>query len=308
MNIFLENVNFESRSGPNSFGKKLANQFIKNGHKVESGTPRSIPDIQLSFVMSSFRISPLVPIVQRLDGIYFNSEQDFNDLNSPIESTYLSSDAVIFQSEFNRDLTFHYFGTKENYKIIRNGTDVDLIQSIDPIKNEKIDTFNDVWCCASSWRPHKRLKENIRYFLEFAPDDACLVIAGENPDVMISDKRIFYAGNLDWISLIGLYRKASHFLHLAWLDHCPNVVIDARAAGCNIVCSSAGGTKEIAGINSTIIVEDDWDFSPVKLYHPPPMDFSLKEICKHSSEVDINKTYRNYLEVLEGAQKVNNVS
>ena len=292
MNIFFENVNFESRSGPNSFGRKLRDQLVKNGHNIVHGMPQEIPDIQLSFIMSSIKISPMV---QRLDGIYFNSEQDFNSLNSPIESTYLSSDAVIFQSEFNKELTFHYFGTKEHYQIIRNGTDIDLVQSIEPIDNKKLDGFNDVWCCASSWRPHKRLKENIRYFLETSPSDSCLVIAGSNPDVMISDSRVFYAGNLDWKTLISLFKRSSYFLHLSWLDHCPNVVIDARAAGCHVVCSSAGGTREIAGENSTIIIEDDWDFSPIALYKPPKMDFSNVSTGDDSHNINIRNVAETYL-------------
>lgn len=292
MNIFFENVNFESRSGPNSFGRKLRDQLVKNGHNIVHGMPQEIPDIQLSFIMSSIKISPMV---QRLDGIYFNSEQDFNSLNSPIESTYLSSDAVIFQSEFNKELTFHYFGTKEHYQIIRNGTDIDLVQSIEPIDNKKLDGFNDVWCCASSWRPHKRLKENIRYFLETSPSDSCLVIAGNNPDVMISDSRVFYAGNLDWKTLISLFKRSSYFLHLSWLDHCPNVVIDARAAGCHVVCSSAGGTREIAGENSTIIIEDDWDFSPIALYKPPKMDFSNVSTGDDSHNINIRNVAETYL-------------
>ena len=40
-----------------------------------------------------------------------------------------------------------------------------------------------------------------------------------------------------------MYKASTHFVHLAWLDHCPNVVVDARASGCKIVCSSAGGTR-----------------------------------------------------------------
>ena len=43
-----------------------------------------------------------------------------------------------------------------------------------------------------------------------------------------------------------------------------------------VICSSSGGTKEIAGPDAIIIQEDDWDFSPLELYKPPPMDFSKK--------------------------------
>jgi hypothetical protein len=61
---------------------------------------------------------------------------------------------------------------------------------------------------------------------------------------------------------------------LALLDHCPNVVVEARASGCKIVCSSAGGTKEIAGPDSIVVGDVDWDWKPFELYKPPPLDFS----------------------------------
>ena len=295
MKIFFDNVNFESHSGPNSFARKISNSFMSKGHEVESGVPTSTPEIQFSFISAKYKIAP---IIQRLDGIYFNSEQDFNHLNIPIESTYSMADAAIFQSSFNKNLVHHYFGSHENSHIINNGTDLDSISKISPLSSNVIDEFETVWSCASSWRPHKRLSENIRYFLEFSSEDDCLIIAGNNPDFTVADPRIFYAGDLDWESLISLYRRSKYFLHLSWLDHCPNVVVDARASGCHIICSSTGGTSEIAGKNSTIINEDEWDFSPIKLYKPPEMDFS--NICKEENEdisIDINEVADRYLDV-----------
>ena len=64
-----------------------------------------------------------------------------------------------------------------------------------------------------------------------------------------------------------MYKASKYFLHLAWLDHCPNVVVDAMACGCTVICSSAGGTKEIAGDNAIIIEENDWNYEPVHLVH-----------------------------------------
>jgi len=297
VNIFLDNVNLNSRSGPNSFGKKLKREFENSGHKVLASVEECKdikPDIQLSFIAARFKIAP---IVQRLDGIYFNSEQDFNSLNSPIEATYQIADSVIFQSDFNRDLTSHYFGKKEKSFVIRNGTDLDLINDISPIENDNLDKFQNIWSCASSWRPHKRLSDNVRYFLENSEENDCLVIAGNNPDHVVSHPRIFYAGDLEWNALISLYKRSEYFIHLAWLDHCPNVVVDARASGCHIVCSSSGGTREIAGENSTIILEDDWDFTPTKLYSPPDMNFSNRGKGKVSSDIDIKNVEKMYSDV-----------
>ena len=50
MNIYLDNVNFSSSSGPNSFGRKLAKELIKLGHKIDEQDPTKI-DVILTFIM-----------------------------------------------------------------------------------------------------------------------------------------------------------------------------------------------------------------------------------------------------------------
>ncbi len=298
MKIYFDNVNLNSRSGPNSFGKKLRDSLVKRDHVVKASPilNKEDFDIQLSFISSTTKVAP---VVQRLDGIYFNSAQNWKDLNSPILATYQSADAVIYQSEFNKNLTEAYFGKKENSFVIHNGTCIDTIREIKPLENDQLDKFSSVWSCASSWRPHKRLQENINYFLEHSSEDTCFVIAGSNPDVQVSHPRIFYAGDLLWEDLISLYKRSSLFVHLAWLDHCPNVVVDARASGCKIVCSSTGGTKEISGKDSIVVLEEDWDFSPTMLYKPPPVDFSKKTSSKTDSKIDISDVSGLYTEVFE---------
>ena len=247
MKIYFDNIDFNSCSGPNSFGTKLASELEKNGHRINKDKD---PDIQLSFIQAAQK---LAPVVQRLDGIYFNSEQDWELLNKPIRQTYDLANGVVFQSEFNKTLTEKYFGKKEKSIVIHNGTDLEYISKIPELNDPVINKFDNVWSCASSWRPHKRLSENVRYFLEHSGDNDCLIIAGNNPDYQIKHNRVFYVGNLNYPQLISLYKKSKYFIHLALMDHCPNVVVDARAAGCKIICSSSGGTKEIAGDHSVII-------------------------------------------------------
>ena len=298
MNIMLDNVNVSSNSGPNNFAKKLASCLVKDGHNVfNTGLAGGSIDVQLSFIS---QISSFNPLVQRLDGIWFNTAQDWSTLNEPIKQTYEKASAVIFQSEFNRRLSEHYFGHHTNSSVIHNGTDIVTINSMPSLNHPMLDKFKDVWCCASSWRPHKRLDDNIMYFLSHASSDTCLVVAGENSSTHINDDRIIFCGMLDWTTLISLFKRASTFLHLAWLDHCPNVVVDARASGCHIVCSSSGGTSEIAGLGATVILEDEWDYSPIELYSPPAIDFSKKQENIHDTSVDINVVAKKYLDVFEG--------
>ena len=117
---------------------------------------------------------------------------------------------------------------------------------------------------------------------------------------LLQSRRVFLLGNLDYVSLLALYRRSKKFIHLAYLDHCPNVVVDARAAGCKIICSSTGGTSEISGKDSIVIGEDEWDFTPLKLYNPPKMDFSRVVDAGIDSNISIDYTSERYLEVLKG--------
>lgn len=296
MNIHLENVNLKSTSGPNHFASKL----IK--YMDATFDSNKAPDAKLCFI-ESHRVrlfqTDNAPMFQRLDGIYFNTAQDYKLQNENIKRTYDNVDGVIFQSNFNKQLITRYFGEHKNSTVIHNGADIEYIDSVPLLSNSKLDKYENIWCCASSWRPHKRLSENIKYFLEHSSEKDCLIIAGDKDEKILKDDRIHYVGKINFLQLTSLYKRSKYFLHLAWLDHCPNVVVDARASGCQIICSSAGGTKEIAGENAIIIEEEEWNFKPVKLYEPPLLDFSKK--IKNNWDVDYNmknvaNKYKSFIE------------
>ena len=298
MKIFLENVNLNSSSGPNSFAKKMIPYIQSHGCQI---TDLRQSDVSLCFIESKIN-NIKVPRVQRLDGIYFNTSQDFNSLNLSIKKTYDNSQGIIFQSEFNKQLITRWFGTPDKYQVIHNGADQEAIKQVAAMKNDK---FENIWCCAASWRPHKRLDENIEYFLQHKGSNDLLIVAGEVPATQRKqDTSIVYFGNLNQKQLYSLYKASKYFLHLAWLDHCPNVVVDARACGCHIICSSAGGTKEIAGTNSTIIEEEEWNYEPIALYDPPKLDFGRKNDNIFDSSCDmieVSKKYKDFMETVYAA-------
>jgi hypothetical protein len=72
-------------------------------------------------------------------------------------------------------------------------------------------------------------------------------------------------------------------------------VVDARAAGCKIICSDSGGTKEIAGTGATLLQEDHWNLEPTKLYVPPKIDFSKKTSNVIDSTIDIYEISKKYI-------------
>lgn len=291
MKVFLDNVDLNSNSGPNSFGKKLFFE-LKKKHTFTYINPEA----QLSFININKRLCDNLTL--RLDGVYFNTRQNWELMNASIKESFFSSKKIIAQTNFDKELIQKFLGYRDDIFVINNGVDQKTIDSVEPLKNEYLDKFDNVWCCASSWRPHKRLHANIEYFLEHKGENDCLVVAGVNPDYEAKEPNIFYVGDLQWQQLISLYKRSKFFIHLAWLDHCPNVVVDARASGCHIVISSSGGTKEIAGDNCTVITDDSWNFSPIDLYSPPKIDFSKKNRNSIVNSIDIKEIAIQYEKVL----------
>ena len=297
MRLNLDNVNFSSNSGPNSFAAKLLPHLMREGVEITANNP----DAHLCFIESP-RSHYNAPMVQRLDGIYFNTRQDFARQNQNIKRTYEIASGVVFQSHFNERLISQYFGPHKNYQIIHNGADTEAIQKA-PTFN--LTEYENLWVSAASWRPHKRLGENIRYFLEHSGPKDIMVVAGDVPtEDRIIDDKIRYIGVLTQTQLYSLYKRCQTFVHLAWLDHCPNVVVDARTSGCQIVCSSAGGTREIAGPDAIVIEEDEWDLSPIDLYNPPKMNFGNKlDNNFWDTNIEMEKVCTRYLEFIKSTME-----
>ena len=105
---------------------------------------------------------------------------------------------------------------------------------------------------------------------------------------MNSSENVYYVGNLSWKEMISVMKISDNFIHTAWLDHCPNVVVDAKASGCKLYCSSAGGTKELASIGDVIFNEKEWDFSPTDLYSPPKIDYSDFSVSSKTIDYSMN--------------------
>ena len=141
------------------------------------------------------------------------------------------------------------------------------------------------------------MNENINYFLEHSEENAGLIIAGSvDSKDQVEHERIHYFGPLNQKELIKLYKSSDYFMHLAWLDHCPNVVVDARASGCKIICSSTGGTKEIAGKDAIVIEEDEWDFVPFECNVSSVLDFSRKIENIYNKDSSMDFVSDRYLE------------
>jgi len=308
MRIYFDNVFFDSQSGPNSFGNRLANQFLKMGHEIAKENENY--DIFLSFIEQRVRSALRSKKVLRLDGIWFKPE-NFEQNNRTIKQAYFAFDHVIFQSNFDKQMIETHFGKRSDCSVIHNGIDLCVMDAIPQIshKNEKI------FVCSASWHPQKRLKDNILLFSQIRKqlkknrEDARLYVLGKNADFQSLSsedlENVFYLGHQRHEACLKIYATADYFIHLAWLDHCPNVVVEALSQGCPVICTSSGGTHEIVKENGIIIPETkDYNFELTDYDSPYPIDFSNFILPEKRPEVnadylDIEKVAEEYIRIFK---------
>jgi glycosyltransferase involved in cell wall biosynthesis len=264
----------------------LAKQLIVDGHVVVF--ERQDADISLVFIEPSGK--PLAErVVQRLDGIWFKPSE-FHTKNRNIRTLYDSANATVWQSKFDRNMTLRHWGTPGCQRfqgcvlpepvscIIHNGVDLTRVENITIPELAKIrSTYDKIFVCSSNWHPQKRLKANIKLFDHLRKTqfpNSCLFIMGSNPDVMTTDPHVFYTGSQPSEVYLQVFSVADWMIHLAWADHCPNVVVEALSQGTPVICSEVGGTKELIcdGAYGMVLKEEKYNFELADYDNPPDID------------------------------------
>lgn len=306
MKIHFSNVDFSSRTGPNTFGSRLADQFEIMGHDIIEDA--NLPyDVFLAFIEPASLPRPGSKFIHRLDGIWFKPEQ-FETHNKLIKWSYQRADRVICISEFNKNMVTHHWGHRDGVKVINNGIDLSPVPTVEPKLQKIHQEYDNRFICSANWHKQKRLKSNVDFFLKFRdehPDQrSCLTVLGHNPDYVIKDDDIWYAGNQPHDLCLQLFRDSDWMLHLAWLDHCPNSVVEAMSQNCGIVCASSGGTKEAVGNNGVIVLEkEEYAYQLTDYDNPPEIDISKIVLPENlqidNSILDIRKIAARYIKVFE---------
>lgn len=300
MNIGFLNFDPRSSSGPNSFGSRLGKELIKSGHNVFLGPTEN----NLIFIECLHEIPKGSKNILRLDGIWTKKDQ-IETHNKRIREHYESVDAVIWQSEYDRDLTIRLWGTPKRGVIISNGADNSKIEISKEIEEFRRSS-SEIFVCSSNWHSQKRLKSNIDFYFNHRSPGSKLLVLGNNPDFFIKDPEVIYLGSRDHNFCSQIYSISDWMIHLAWRDHCPNVVVEALNRGCPVICSSSGGTKEIVKRNG-IIVDDfkDKDIDETIFDYDLPPDLfvprvDLKKIEIFESDIPtLEKSYKLYEELFK---------
>jgi len=287
MRIFFDNVDFSSRSGPNSFAHRLATDLVRKGHEV---CGPNVCDIHLAFIERLHQKNDTAKLVQRLDGIWFKPEE-FLEKNVGIKKTYDETGTVVWQTEFDKKMITKHWGDKSGI-VIGNG-----IQIIDtPVTHPTLlkirGSFKKVFVCVANWHRQKRLRENTELFLKLQKtyQNSCLLVCGRDPDYVIKNPDIFYFGDLPHESLMQIYAISDWMIHLAWLDHFPNTVVEAISKGVPVIHTNSGGTKEVVKSSGLLIAENEkYEYNLIDYEDPPTIDTS--DINKLPNDVIVDQSH-----------------
>tara|TARA_R100000808_G_C2155541_1_gene168603 strand:- start:25879 stop:26793 length:915 start_codon:yes stop_codon:yes gene_type:complete len=302
MKIHFSNVNFSSTSGPNSFAHRLAGELVNMGNEIVGYNHDY--DSVLIFIEPATPLKLDAMKVQRLDGIWFKPDQ-FKTHNQGIKLAYDNCDYVIWQSEFDKKMTCHHWGERRGV-VIHNGIELRRVNvDIPEILNIR-NAYKHMFVCSANWHRQKRLKENMEIFFKLKEKypSSCLVVMGSSPDCPVNHDDVFYTGSISHDACLQMFSAADWMIHLAWLDHCPNVVVESLSQGCPVICSSSGGTKEIVRKNGIVIEENNlYNFELTDYDNPyeiliPSLELPKLEI--DNSYLDIKKVAQMYMRVLEG--------
>lgn len=252
-------------SGKHKFLTRLAKEFERQGHRVVTGKS----DVFLHICRNTDK-NRAKASVARVDGLILNSKQGHAKQNKKLVKAINGSDGVVYQGEFCRDSYEKFLGVKKRHACILNGASEDEFAERSP---------RNFFLANCKWRPHKRLGPMLKAFnlaLEKGLD-ADLVVVGDTVNSMVDRsakrKRVKMDGWANPAKLKKLLSTACATVHLAWLDWCPNAMVESIVSGCPVIYTDSGGCKQLGEGHGGIRIEDtQWNFQLVDLYRPPKID------------------------------------
>jgi glycosyltransferase involved in cell wall biosynthesis len=263
LRVFISTIKF--KGGPATFRGRLIASLNKIKDIKVINDEKEKFDIGIEFIRKNSKYSQ--PYILRASSCYYLYKYKIYN-NKPIFKSIKKSVHTIFQSNFayklcNKVLSLEDRGAiSSGYSIIYNGVDIDYINGIKP--KEGIIPGSFVAC--ARWDSNKRPVSMIKGFLEADTKRHLYIIGGEGVNIWgrelgkkyRKNKYIHFLGEKSNKKTISIMKACDYQIHLAFVDICPNVVLEGLACGLNVLCCNLGGTSEIVGKNGVILNTDKY--------------------------------------------------
>lgn len=265
--------------GPGIFMHRLMN-YMQEHEMVQWADETKEPDVYISTV---WRGKPPkgCKVIYRAASAYYNAhDKKRRGLNKKLGIAIRAADHVVYQTNFARKLCEKVLGRHLGYKvkakqssIISNGFNMDQYNDIKPDKKE----FQHVFVACSNWTTRvKRGEVIVRAFRKAKISNSQLIMIGEyHPKKMSLKKKYIITNKIKMLGaqpitkIISTIKSASAFVHLSYVETCPNAVIESLSCGCPVICNNIGGTPEIVQ-DSGIIAKCDAPF----IFRRRPVDIA----------------------------------
>jgi len=232
-----------------------------------SNLPRIISDRRVDVLFTPYQVAPHVANVKNV--LMIRNMEPFlfrrykysittwmrNKVLAAMSTSCLrDANRVIAVSQFAAAYLTRLDVSNEQIRTIYHGS-----PSLHPVGNDALDSLaalgitGDFILTCGSMLPYRRCEDVIRAFnscISALPESTCLVIAGSGADggyarlirdVIASSSnpsRILLLGNVPWETMVELYRRCMLCAIATEIEACPNIALEAMAAGCPIVSSN----------------------------------------------------------------------
>jgi len=192
-------------------------------------------------------------IVLRVDNI-LRPSRNRNTGMSRMKRFAEQADAIIYQSEFAKDLLMPYL--QADGTVILNGCDTDIFHS-----NGRQESTTAKFVYSRYNRDETKNWEMARYTFQLESlkrdGDAHLDIVGQfspelaeyNFDFYMNEQYRYWGVIQDQSTMASIFRNNDYFLYTYWNDACSNAAIEALCCGCTIAdpygMAETGGMPEI---------------------------------------------------------------
>lgn len=248
MNLYIDHKSNDT--GKSKFISRLVPALEDIGVRCSFKPTRA--DIQLSvYKFKKRKAYGGIPRVLRMDGVHLRRSNRNRWRNNDIRRSIKTADAVIWQSKFAKNMLQKVLKVRPNRNfVIHNGADP-ADYRVEPMPSEY---GRNIILCAKWFRADgterkfKRLGpmlEICRDYVEQHSGEVGVWVAGNTRKYKSTHPAIRHLGRIPEEQLRRYLVASDVMLYLAYIDWCPNAVVEALAAGTPVICPKYTAMAEL---------------------------------------------------------------